>query len=105
LQARVPGQPCGLLAVIDVANDPLEVFDDLAALQIGHIDFLLPHHHWGRRPLRTKPHDHEYGDWLWQIFDAWTKGRHSHVDIRFFRNIVLQFLGAPSNFEVTSRTT
>lgn len=100
LQQLIPGQPSGLLAVIDVKNDPLEVFDDLASLGIGYIDFLLPHHHWDRLPDRVRGLDHEYGEWYWKIFDAWTKGRHSHIEIRFFDNIVKQFLSAPSNFEV-----
>ena len=52
-KAYMDGQPSGLLAVIDTADDPIEVFDSLAELGIPNIDFLLPHYHWGRPPRRT----------------------------------------------------
>lgn len=100
LRTRVPGQPNGLLAVIDVRNDPLEVFDALASLGIPHVDFLLPHFNHDKQPPRYAMSAHEYGDWLLVIFEAWIAGRHPHVDIRFFRNILLNFVGKTSNFEV-----
>jgi uncharacterized protein len=98
LQERVPGQPSGVLAVIDLRNDPLDVFDSLAELGIEYVDFLLPHYNWENPPPRSIG-THEYGDWYLQIFDAWISGRHSHLQIRFFRNIVEQLLGMPGNFE------
>jgi uncharacterized protein len=100
LQERIPGQPGGLLAVIDVANDPIEVFDSVASLGIQNIDFLLPHHNWDRPPPRPRGSPHEYGEWYLRVFDAWIAGRHPSVDVRFLRHIVLQFAGAVSNFEV-----
>ena len=33
----------GILAVIDPANDPVQVYHDLAQLKPGRIDLLLPH--------------------------------------------------------------
>jgi uncharacterized protein len=100
MQSRLPKQPGGLLAVIDVRNDPLQVFDAVATLGIENIDFLLPHYHWDRPPPRPSGRPEEYGAWLYAIFDAWVGGRHPQVEIRFFRNIILQFLGIESNFEV-----
>jgi len=99
LQAGFSGQPDGLLAVIDLRNDPLEVFDALAGLGVQRLDFLLPHHHWDRPPLRLRGDPHEYGAWYLCIFDEWVRGRHPGVDIRFLRNIVQQLVGAPGDFE------
>lgn len=99
LQDEFPGQPDGLLAVIDLNNDPLEAFDALAALGVQRLDFLLPHHHWDRPPIRLRGDPHEYGAWYLRLFDAWVDGRHPGVDIRFLRNIVQQLVGAPGDFE------
>jgi uncharacterized protein len=99
LQNGFPGQPDGLLAVVDLHNDPLEVFDALAALGVPHLDFLLPHYHWDNPPPRLQGDPHEYGFWYLRIFDAWVSGRHPGVDIRFLRNIVQQLVGGPGDFE------
>jgi len=99
LKSLVPGQPSGLLAVIDSKNDPIAVFDFLSNLDITHIDFLLPYDNWDRPPPRNSKNNIEYGEWLYKIFDSWISGRHSKVDIRFFKNIILNFMGKNSNFE------
>ena len=99
LQSEIPGQPDGLLAVVDLHNDPLEVFDALAGLGVQRLDFLLPHHHWERPPIRLRGDSAEYGAWYLRLFDAWLDGRHPGVDIRFLRNIVQQLVGAPGDFE------
>ena len=40
----------GLLCTIDVANDPLVVYESLMALRPPRIDFLLPHATWDHPP-------------------------------------------------------
>ena len=42
----------GLLCTIDVANDPLLVYESLMALRPPRIDFLLPHATWDHPPAR-----------------------------------------------------
>jgi uncharacterized protein len=98
----MPDQLTGMLAVIDVKSPPLEVFDFMGGLGVDHIDFLLPHHNWERPPLRITNRQTEYGEWLWAIFEAWTSGRHSKLTIRFFENIVRNFLREQSNCEAMS---
>ena len=46
----------GLLCTIDIANDPVVVYESLVALDPPRIDFLLPHAAWDDppRPGRTR---------------------------------------------------
>ena len=43
----------GLLCTIDVANDPLAVYESLMDLRPPRIDFLLPHATWDHPPARS----------------------------------------------------
>ena len=61
----------GLLCTIDVANDPLAVYESLMDLQPPRIDFLLPHATWDHPPARLLASDTEYAQWLIAIFDRW----------------------------------
>jgi uncharacterized protein len=85
----------GLLCTIDIANDPLAVYDALVALEPPRIDFLLPHATWDVPPARNAPHDTEYADWLIAIYDRWTaQGR--PVQIRTFDSILSTLAGGTS---------
>ena len=61
----------GLLCTIDVANDPLVVYESLMDLRPPRIDFLLPHATWDHPPARAAATDTEYAQWLIAIFDRW----------------------------------
>jgi uncharacterized protein len=61
----------GLLCTIDVANDPLAVYESLMDLRPPRIDFLLPHATWDHPPARAAAADAEYAQWLIAIFDRW----------------------------------
>ncbi|MET8160239.1 FxsB family cyclophane-forming radical SAM/SPASM peptide maturase [Sphaerisporangium sp. NPDC005289] len=68
LRERYPSLYSGLLCTIDIANDPVAVYEALAQLEPPRVDFLLPHATWDQPP----PGDPAaYGDWLIQIFDQW----------------------------------
>jgi uncharacterized protein len=85
----------GLLCTIDIANDPLAVYDALVALDPPRIDFLLPHATWDVPPARNGPHGAEYADWLIAIYDRWTaQGR--PVQIRTFDSILSTLAGGTS---------
>ncbi|GAA3834379.1 hypothetical protein GCM10022226_64710 [Sphaerisporangium flaviroseum] len=73
LRERYPELYAGLLCTIDIANDPIAVYEALAELEPPRVDFLLPHATWDQPPPgRTGA----YGEWLVQIFDRWiTDGR------------------------------
>jgi uncharacterized protein len=85
----------GLLCTIDVANDPLVVYEALMALEPPRIDFLLPHATWDHPPARRRGADHEYADWLTTIYDRWVAdGR--PAEIRTFDSIVATLRGRDS---------
>ena len=60
----------GLLCTIDVANDPIMVYESLMDLRPPRIDFLLPHATWDNPPHRPAS-DTDYAKWLIAIFDRW----------------------------------
>lgn len=103
LRSVAPGEPTGILAVVDIENDPIETFDALAALGIVNVDLLLPHHNWDRRPpIPPAGAMPAYGQWFGAVWDAWVGGRHSHLRIRFLDNIVARLVGHPGLYEQMS---
>jgi len=69
VRKQIPELYAGLLCTIDVRNDPIAVYRELAVHVPPAIDFLLPHATWDNPPYRTS--DTTYADWLIRIFDAW----------------------------------
>jgi uncharacterized protein len=85
----------GLLCTIDIANDPLAVYDSLVALEPPRLDFLLPHATWDVPPARNASDGTEYADWLIAIYDRWAaQGR--PVQIRTFDSILSTLAGGRS---------
>jgi uncharacterized protein len=85
----------GLLCTIDLANDPLVVYESLMDLDPPRIDFLLPHATWEQKPARTVGADSEYADWLIAIFDRWlAEGR--PVQVRTFDSVISTLRGGDS---------
>ena len=85
----------GLLCTIDIANDPVAVYEALLELGPPRIDFLLPHATWDDPPTRNAPGGTEYADWLIAIYDRWAaQGR--PVQIRTFDSILSTLAGGPS---------
>jgi uncharacterized protein len=86
----------GLLCTIDIANDPVAVYEALIQLEPPRIDFLLPHATWDDPPpQRVSATDEQYADWLIAIFDRWlADGR--PVEIRTFDSIISTLNGGDS---------
>jgi uncharacterized protein len=85
----------GLLCTIDIANDPLVVYDSLMRLDPPRIDFLLPHATWENPPARARGADEAHADWLIAIFDRWlAEGR--PVEVRTFDSIISTLTGGDS---------
>lgn len=77
----------GLLCTIDVANDPIAVYDALAELDPPLIDFLLPHATWEDPPARPDGSPTAYADWILAVFDRWDQlGR--NVPVRLFESVL-----------------
>jgi uncharacterized protein len=90
----------GLLATVDLRNDPVSTLNALAGFEPPRIDFLLPHGTWQDRPPGRVSDEAEtpYADWLIPVFDHWW--RTPGPGIRLFQEIIRLFLGKPSASEV-----
>jgi uncharacterized protein len=84
-----------LLCTIDVANDPIRTFDELACLEPPAIDLLLPHATWEDPPPArgTTYGATPYGDWLNALFDHWYNASAQSVRIRLFEELIVALLG------------
>ncbi|EXG79504.1 FxsB family cyclophane-forming radical SAM/SPASM peptide maturase [Cryptosporangium arvum] len=80
----------GILAVIDVRNDPVEVYESLLELEPPTIDFLLPHATWDAPP---KEGSTAYAEFLIPIFDRWFDEPRLKVEIRLFASLLELALG------------
>ncbi|WP_326952332.1 FxsB family cyclophane-forming radical SAM/SPASM peptide maturase [Amycolatopsis sp. NBC_01286] len=91
----------GLLATIDIANDPVGTYEDLLALEPPSLDFLLPHGNWTARPPHrvADPASTPYADWLIPIFDRWYLAPRRETGIRFFEELINLVLGGRSSLE------
>lgn len=101
---RLLGRPrhrsrwAGLLCTVDLANDPVGVYESLLAFDPPRLDLLLPHGNWstpppGRRPGGT---DTPYGDWLVAVFDRWYATTPRRTGIRLFESLIALVLGGRS---------
>lgn len=86
----------GLLATVDVSNDPVATYRALAALEPPNLDFLLPHGTWDTPPPGTGQLElTPYGEWLAAVFDEWMRdGR--RPPIRIFNSIIATSRGGES---------
>jgi uncharacterized protein len=78
----------GVLAVIDLDSDPLELYRHHRDLGIRRCDFLLPDGTHDRPPRRTSASATPYGDWLITLFDAWFDAQDTSLSIRLFDEII-----------------
>jgi uncharacterized protein len=105
LLSQAPYQPifAGLLCTVDVDNDPVAVFADLAALGPPRIDLLLPHATWEHPPPQAEPGRTRYGDWLCDVFDEWFDSP-PVVGIRIFEELLNALLGGASRSEAVGQS-
>ncbi len=90
----------GILAVMDVRNDPLETFRFLAGLNPPRLDFLFPEGTHDNPPPFVSVGSSNYANWLIPIFDEWFQGG-SKVRLRLFENLMDVLLGGRSQTEGT----
>ncbi|MFD0315591.1 radical SAM protein [Streptomyces flavalbus] len=89
----------GLLAVVDLANDPVEVHDYLAAFEPPVTDFGLPHATHDDPPLRADPSVPEYGLWMSRVYDAWLARSDYRHSVRMLEDIVALSSGVRGSVE------
>jgi uncharacterized protein len=88
----------GLLCTIDLANDPVAVYEALLTHEPPRIDFLAPHATWDNPPQRPPEAPAAYADWLIAIFDRWNRSGQP-VDIRLFDSVIRTTRGQRSRTE------
>lgn len=91
----------GLLATIDVRNDPVRTYEALLEFDPPAIDLLLPHGNWTRPPPRRLPGAPAtpYAGWLIAVFDRWYHAPRRETGIRLFEEIIHLLLGGASSAE------
>jgi uncharacterized protein len=91
----------GILCTVDLANDPIEVYEHLLEFEPPAIDLLLPHGNW-TKPPPGRPDDQSqtpYADWLIRVFDTWFAGPRRATRIRLFESVISLLLGGPTSSE------
>lgn len=87
LRARAPDQLSGLLAVINVENDPRATIVALCGLAPKQLDLLLPFETHDSLGERREAWGHRLDAWLHEAFDAWFHdAERSKVRIRIFED-------------------
>ncbi|MGW7365604.1 FxsB family cyclophane-forming radical SAM/SPASM peptide maturase [Streptomyces sp. NPDC054841] len=89
----------GLLAVVDLANDPVEVHDYLASFEPPTIDFGLPHGTHDDPPHRNDSAIPEYGLWMSRVYDAWLARPEYQHSVRMLEDIVALSSGVRGSVE------
>lgn len=97
---KFPDLYSGLLATIDLRNDPVQTYEALVDFGPPRIDFLLPHGTWARPPPGRVPDVAvtPYADWLIAVFDHWYPRPRTHI--RLFEEIMQLLLGGLTESEV-----
>ena len=101
--SRFPGLVQGALAVIDLENDPADVYGTIKDLGFTSLDVLLPHGTWEALPVRKNPDRRldayaPYGDWLIELYRVWSTDE-SRIRLRLFDDIIHLLLGGEYSFE------
>ncbi|MGW4330995.1 FxsB family cyclophane-forming radical SAM/SPASM peptide maturase [Nocardia sp. NPDC004573] len=91
----------GLLCTIDLANDPLETYEELLVFDPPAVDFLLPHGNWQSPPDgKVEAGDAApYAEWLIPIFDHWYDASKLETQIRLFDDIIHLLIGGHARGE------
>ncbi|WP_405592941.1 FxsB family cyclophane-forming radical SAM/SPASM peptide maturase [Streptomyces sp. NBC_01190] len=102
LAEEAPEAYGGILCVVDVRHDPVEVYESLLGFRPPMIDLLLPHGNWSAPPpgLPAPAADPApYGRWLTAVFDRWWDADRRRTRIRLFEECVSLLLGVPAAIE------
>lgn len=91
----------GVLATIDIDNDPCATYDMIVSLGVENCDFLFPHGNWTTPPPALLDETATpYADWLTVIFDRWYGQPRQPLKVRIFRDIMNLLLGGAGGFEM-----
>lgn len=83
----------GLLAVIDLDADPVDIYDHFRSIGVTKMDFLLPLRNHAY-PEGYDAMSMRYAGWLARLFDHYLAEDNPDVDVRIFRSIIDILIGA-----------
>jgi uncharacterized protein len=91
----------GVLAVIDLADEPVATYEALLEFAPPRMDFLMPHGNWSAPPPHKSAGDQDgpYGRWLTAAFDRWYGTAEQETEVRLFAEIINLVLGGQSRTE------
>jgi uncharacterized protein len=89
----------GFLTVIDIANDPLSVYDFLRSYRPRSIELLLPLANHDHPPAGAETATTPHADWLLTIFELWYREQPNATLIRRFRDVIALLAGADNSSE------
>lgn len=100
----------GLLAVIDLRNDPIETYEQLCSYNPKRVDFMLPYanHDSPPAPAPEGASPTPYADWLLTIHRRWIADQEAGKkvpDVRQFSSIANLARGLPSGTEALGPLT
>ncbi len=78
----------GLLCTVDLANDPVAVYEELLSHEPPMINFLLPHSTWEHPPPGHDSLATPYAEWLLAIFERWYTAPVQETRIPRFEDIM-----------------
>ncbi len=86
----------GILTVINVKSDPLEIYRHFRSLGVRSIDLRLPDATHDIPPPGVDPQgtNTPYADWLIPIFDEWFEDADTGFTVRLFQNIIGLIFGS-----------
>jgi uncharacterized protein len=91
----------GLLSVININSDPLEVYNHFKQLKPRSVDFLFPEATFEKMPEnKTNLTDTPYADWLIAIFDKWFHEKEKPFEIRLFETYMLAIFGISTGLDI-----
>ena len=90
----------GYLAVIDLRNDPEELFKFVSGLDCRGFDVLLPDCNYETPPYRPSDDTDltSYGKWMARLFDAWLNSG-KDIEVCYFEEIMAMLFGQSSTRE------
>jgi uncharacterized protein len=94
----------GLICTVDLANDPVQVYEGLLRFRPPAVDFLLPEGNWSSPPPH-RGHRQEatpYADWLIAVFDRWYDAPEQETRVRCFTDLIDVMLGGRASVVGTS---
>jgi uncharacterized protein len=100
-----PENEPGVLSVINIDADPVEIYNHFKELGINNVSFLLPDSNFDIPPPKPIPGsvystETPYADWMIRIFDTWFDDKNNQLSIQYFRKIIHSILGRDVQSEI-----